>query len=115
MPISQNSFMAFAVLIGFIVYVTTKGELPAYMAVFTGAGGAGVGVGSQAGSSIIGVGDLTGGGMGGGSSGGSGWMDLPGIGSSGGGATGAGDSIGAPEDLPFLGGVETEIPAIEGF
>ena len=34
---SQTSLIAAGLVIGFIVFVTIKGELPAYIAVFTGA------------------------------------------------------------------------------
>jgi len=30
---SQNSIIAFALVIGFVVFVTTKGELPSYLQV----------------------------------------------------------------------------------
>lgn len=30
---NQNSIIAFSLIIGFIVFITTKGELPAYLAV----------------------------------------------------------------------------------
>lgn len=36
---SQNSIIAFALLVGFIVFVTMKGELPQYLAVVGLAGG----------------------------------------------------------------------------
>ena len=35
---SQTSLIAAGLVIGFIVFITIKGELPAYIAVFTGAG-----------------------------------------------------------------------------
>lgn len=37
--IPQTSTIAFALIVGFIVFITVRGELPKYLGVLTGSGG----------------------------------------------------------------------------
>ena len=89
---SQSSAIAFSILIGFVVFITCRGELGKYFQVFLGTGGAGdnpgaasaTGSGGSGGllSGLTGGSSLLGGGSGGGASsllsgGDTGFVDLP--------------------------------------
>lgn len=50
---NQNSIIAFSLIVGFIVFITVRGELPAYLAVL------GLGAGATSGTSNL-LGGLTG-------------------------------------------------------
>jgi hypothetical protein len=109
--ISQSSYMAFTILIGFIVFITCRGELGAYMAIFIGTGGAGVSAsgstangGSQGFGTNFGASDpmasvFSGTGSGLGASGNTGWSTDLTSGSNLGGLLGASGSGGAGDIL----------------
>ena len=122
---SQNSAIAFSILIGFIVFITCRGELGAYFSVFLGTGGAGDNPGAigqqTAGLLSTNLGNLGEDGSGesipfeGGEGFSTGFGDIgTGLTPFGGsGASGAGE--GAAPEIPMIGGGEMSLPSfIEG-
>lgn len=71
---SQSSIIAAALIVAFLVFITVRGELPAYLAVFTGKDASQVSIGSTGGTgggTVISPGGGGNNGLGGGIPGGS--------------------------------------------
>jgi hypothetical protein len=108
---SQSSAIAFSILIGFIVFITCRGQLGAYFAVFLGQGGAGDNPGASGSSgsgSPLSPSSLFGGSGGSsllsgftgadGSGGDTGWTDIPGLSTVAGAVNEGGLSAGSGDD-----------------